>query len=64
MQLFFWLGEFMLSFTSSCIYSECAEVPKAQREAAGITDGLIRFSPGLEDINDLKDDLSAALDEA
>jgi cystathionine beta-lyase/cystathionine gamma-synthase len=37
------------------------EVPKEQREAAGITDSLVRFSPGLEDVRDLIADLTQAL---
>ncbi len=36
-------------------------VAKAEREAAGITDGLVRYSAGIEDINDLLDDLERAL---
>ena len=35
-----------------------------QRKAAGITDGLIRFSSGIEDIEDLKEDLKQALRKA
>jgi len=38
-----------------------ADVPPAQREAAGITDGLIRLSVGLEDPLDLIRDLDQAL---
>ena len=34
----------------------------AALEAAGISEGLIRLSVGLEDVQDLIDDLSAALD--
>ena len=37
-----------------------ASIPKAEREAVGITDGLVRLSVGLED----KDDLIEALEEA
>lgn len=37
------------------------QVAKAQREAYGITDGLIRLSVGLEDANDIIDDLENAL---
>ena len=33
-----------------------------EREAAGISDGLVRLSVGLETVQDLKDDLSQALD--
>ena len=39
-----------------------ASVPEATRQALGITDGLVRISAGLEDIDDLKDDLTQALD--
>ena len=38
-----------------------ASIPKEQREASGITDGLIRLSVGIEDVRDLKADLDAAL---
>ena len=38
-----------------------ADVPNAQREAAGITDGLVRLSVGLEDPGDLISDLGRAL---
>ena len=37
-----------------------ADVPKEQREAAGITDGLVRLSVGLEDPADVIRDLSSA----
>jgi cystathionine beta-lyase/cystathionine gamma-synthase len=36
-------------------------VPREQREKQGITDGLVRFSVGLEDLQDLQDDLGRAL---
>jgi len=39
-----------------------ASVPADHREALGITDGLVRISAGIEDIDDLRDDLSQALD--
>src|SRR5436190_12013465 len=39
-----------------------ASVPADRRQALGITDGLVRISAGLEDIDDLKDDLTQALD--
>jgi cystathionine gamma-lyase len=38
-----------------------AGVPKEQREKQGITDGLVRFSIGLEDVHDLEDDLARLL---
>ena len=38
-----------------------ADVPPKQREAAGITDGLVRLSVGLEDTKDLIADLEQAL---
>lgn len=38
-----------------------ASVPKEKREKLGITDSFIRLSVGIEDINDLKNDLSHAL---
>ncbi|MCI0426254.1 MAG: PLP-dependent aspartate aminotransferase family protein [Actinobacteria bacterium] len=39
-----------------------ASVPPKERAAAGITDGLIRLSVGLEDVEDLIDDLDRALE--
>jgi cystathionine beta-lyase/cystathionine gamma-synthase len=39
-----------------------ASVPADHRAALGITDGLVRISAGIEDIDDLRDDLAQALD--
>jgi cystathionine beta-lyase/cystathionine gamma-synthase len=39
-----------------------ASVPPERRAAIGITDGMIRISAGIEDIEDLKDDLRQALE--
>lgn len=36
-------------------------VPKEQRLKQGITEGLVRFSAGLEDVNDLQEDLERVL---
>lgn len=36
-------------------------IPKAEREARGITDGLVRLSVGIEDVDDLIADLGNAL---
>ncbi|MHA1559611.1 MAG: PLP-dependent transferase, partial [Alphaproteobacteria bacterium] len=36
-------------------------VPREAREAAGITDGLVRLSLGLENIDDILADLEEAL---
>jgi cystathionine beta-lyase/cystathionine gamma-synthase len=38
-----------------------ASVPPERRAAIGITDGMIRISVGIEDVDDLKDDLDQAL---
>jgi cystathionine gamma-lyase len=38
-----------------------ASVPKAEREARGVTDGLLRFSCGIEDPEDLADAVRSAL---
>ncbi len=40
-----------------------ASVPAAHRAALGITDGLVRISAGIEDIDDLREDLAQALDK-
>jgi cystathionine beta-lyase/cystathionine gamma-synthase len=39
-----------------------ASVPAERRAALGITDGLVRISVGIEDIEDLTEDLGQALD--
>jgi cystathionine gamma-lyase len=41
-----------------------ASVPKALREAMGLTDGLVRLSVGIEDVDDLRADLEQALAQA
>ena len=41
-----------------------ASVPEEHRRRLGITDGLIRMSVGLEDVQDLIDDIEAALQYA
>src|SRR5690606_15484418 len=41
-----------------------ASVPKETRDMLGISDGLIRLSVGIEDGQDLCDDLAQALDKA
>ena len=40
-----------------------ADVEEAERRRVGITDGLVRLSVGLEDVEDLIDDLRKALDD-
>jgi cystathionine beta-lyase/cystathionine gamma-synthase len=40
-----------------------ASVPADRRAALGITEGLVRISAGIEDIDDLKEDLAQALDK-
>ena len=39
-----------------------ASVPPERRAAIGITDGLVRISAGIEDVEDLKADLAQALE--
>ena len=41
-----------------------AEVPEKERHARGLTDGLVRLSIGIEDKQDIIDDLNQALDNA
>jgi len=41
-----------------------AAIPKEEREAAGLKDGLIRVSVGVEHVDDLKNDLQQAFEEA
>jgi cystathionine beta-lyase/cystathionine gamma-synthase len=40
-----------------------ASMSKAAREAAGFTDGLVRYSVGIEDPEDLVADLEQALEQ-
>ncbi|MDP6339905.1 MAG: PLP-dependent aspartate aminotransferase family protein [Candidatus Marinimicrobia bacterium] len=40
------------------------DVPQAEREARGLTDGLVRISVGIENPNDIIADLEQALDKA
>ncbi len=40
-----------------------SSIPEAERMAAGITDGLIRLSAGLEDIEDILEDLTQAFEQ-
>lgn len=39
-----------------------ASIPKAEREKVGLVDSLIRLSVGIEDVDDLKEDLRKALE--
>ena len=38
-----------------------AAVPKEMRDRMGVTEGLIRLSVGVEDVDDLMEDLDQAL---
>jgi methionine-gamma-lyase len=40
-----------------------SKIPKEKREKAGITDGLVRYSVGIEDISDILEDLEQALNK-
>ena len=40
-----------------------AEVPEEERHARGLTDGLVRLSVGIEDSEDIVEDLKSALDK-
>ena len=39
-----------------------ASVPPERRQEIGLTDDLVRVSVGIEDVDDLKEDLAHALD--
>jgi cystathionine beta-lyase/cystathionine gamma-synthase len=41
-----------------------ADVPEKERHARGLTDGLVRLSVGIEDKDDIIEDLSQALENA
>jgi cystathionine beta-lyase/cystathionine gamma-synthase len=51
--------ETLISHPASMTHSS---VPADRRAAVGVTDGLVRISAGLEDVEDLKEDLAQALD--
>lgn len=53
----------LLTLSSRAIMTH-ASVPKSDREVLGISDTLIRLSVGLEDKQDLLDDLDQALKAA
>jgi cystathionine gamma-lyase len=60
----FSLGESLGGVESLCTHPASmthASIPKAEREHNGLKDTLIRLSMGIEDANDLLDDLSQAL---
>jgi cystathionine beta-lyase/cystathionine gamma-synthase len=40
-----------------------ASVPAERRAAIGLTDSLVRISAGIEDVNDLIEDLQQALND-
>jgi methionine-gamma-lyase len=52
--------ETLIQHPASMTHSKMAKV---KREAAGITDGLVRYSVGIENVEDLIKDLSQALDK-
>ncbi len=52
------------SLVSVPAVSTHASVPPERREAMGVTEGLVRLSVGVEDPEDLLDDLARALDAA
>jgi cystathionine beta-lyase/cystathionine gamma-synthase len=41
-----------------------AAIPREERLAAGLTDGLVRVSVGIEHVDDMKADLQQAFDAA
>jgi cystathionine beta-lyase/cystathionine gamma-synthase len=38
-----------------------ASIPADQRQARGVDDGLVRLSVGIEEVDDLREDLARAL---
>ncbi len=62
---FFSLAESLGGVESLCGHPATmthASIPKEDREKIGLVDSLIRLSVGIEDVEDLKDDLRTALD--
>lgn len=61
----FSLGESLGGVESLCTHPASmthASIPKAERERAGLKDTLIRLSVGVEDIDDLIEDLASAIE--
>ena len=56
------LGGVESTITSPALTSH-AKITKEQREKYGISDGLLRFSVGIEDYQDLEDDLIQAFEK-
>lgn len=54
------LGSVETLITHPATMTHC-DVPKAQREAVGITDGLVRLSVGIEEVEDIIADLAQAI---
>jgi len=54
------LGDTRTTITHPATTTHCRVTPEA-RKAAGISDGLVRIAVGLENINDLKNDLVGGL---
>jgi O-succinylhomoserine sulfhydrylase len=54
------LGDTRTTVTNPATTTHCRVAPEA-RKVAGITDGLVRIAVGLENINDLKNDLIGGL---
>jgi cystathionine beta-lyase/cystathionine gamma-synthase len=60
----FSLGESLGGVESLCTHPATmthASIPKEEREKAGLKDTLIRLSVGIEDVEDLIDDLKQAI---
>jgi len=54
------LGDVKTTLTHPCSTTH-ARITQEERERAGIVEGLLRISVGLEDLDDLKDDVTRAL---
>lgn len=53
-----WLSRDLITHPATMTHSE---IPVEERNKLGITDGLVRLSVGLEDVQDIIDDLEMAL---
>jgi O-succinylhomoserine sulfhydrylase len=54
------LGDTKTTITHPCTTTH-ARITQQERDRAGIKEGLLRLSVGLEDINDLKEDIERGL---
>ena len=59
-----WKSRICWNYDNTSCNNDHADVPAAERHARGLTDGLVRLSVGIENKEDIIDDLKQALEKA